>query len=244
LLSQGELGTLLSISALRDAWFGRFWAWAAPGVRETAETKCIPLLRGHTRAGRVLTAAEVADSEQHGGLTPPVSGTVLEIGPGSGMWVSMFKQESLWPSDSITTDASKNGGSVRRRGAEPGERVTRVYGVEPNPDVHAALRQQVPDAGLEGTYEILPMGIEDLAASGKVAKESVDSIVSILCLCGIPEPRHNLRELYGYLKPGGRMYVYEHVKCSNHWLMIWYQGKWKVYRPAFAHHDLMCSHNF
>ncbi len=59
----------------------------------------------------------------------------------------------------------------------------------------------------------MPLGIEDLAASGAVALQSVDCVVTIMCLCSIPEPRHNMAQLYGYLKPGGRWYVYEHVKC-------------------------------
>ena len=59
----------------------------------------------------------------------------------------------------------------------------------------------------------MPLGIEDLAASGTVALQSVDCVVTVMCLCSIPEPRRNMAQLYGYLKPGGRWYVYEHVKC-------------------------------
>jgi hypothetical protein len=36
-----------------------------------------------------------------------------------------------------------------------------------------------------------------------------------MCLCSIPEPRYNCAQLYRYLKPGGRWYVYEHVRCFH-----------------------------
>ena len=72
----------------------------------------------------------------------------------------------------------------------------------------------------------MPLGIEDLAASGTVALQSVDCVVTVMCLCSIPEPRHNMAQLYGYLKPGGRWYVYEHVKCfrAQGWGMQLYQS--------------------
>jgi hypothetical protein len=49
----------------------------------------------------------------------------------------------------------------------------------------------------------------------------------VMCLCSIPEPRRNMAQLYGYLKPGGRWYVYEHVKCFREqgWGMRLYQGE-------------------
>ncbi|KAK1993629.1 methyltransferase domain-containing protein [Colletotrichum falcatum] len=132
---------------------------------------------------------------------PPVGGVVLEIGPGSGLW-----------------------GGVRRRVAEG---VSKVYGVEPNADVHPALRKRVQEAGLEGRYEIVPTGIESLsdpsAWGGKIEKGSVDCIVSILCLCSIPAPEKNIPELYSYLKKGGRWYLYEHVKATHSWPIRLYQ---------------------
>jgi SAM-dependent methyltransferase len=193
-----DFRTLFSWSRLRAAWFGRFWARVGPDVRTNAEAKVIPLLQGRVTHGRVPPPPSAEDTtttssfqEQGGEGTPhpPVSGTVLEIGPGSGMWTSIFSPKYL-PS------------------------ITKVYGVEPNPAQHPALQRQIAAAGLDdGTYEIVPVGIEDLAASGRVPLNSVDCIVTIMCLCSIPEPEHNIRQLYGYLKPGGRWYAYEHVKC-------------------------------
>ncbi|RYC55036.1 hypothetical protein CHU98_g11171 [Xylaria longipes] len=120
--------------------------------------------------------------------------------------------------------------------------VTRVYGVEPNPAQHPALRQAVKDAGLEDVYEVVPVGIEDLSSSGEgktkkwdgnIEPGSVDCIVSVLCLCSIPDPERHIPELYRLLRPGGRWYVYEHVKIEHHWYMRFYQRFLNLIWPHF-----------
>jgi SAM-dependent methyltransferase len=200
-----DFSTLLSPTRLRAAWFGRFWAVVGPLVRANAEAKVIPLLQGRVTHGVIPppspTPTNTTPSDQpqpH----PAVSGTVLEVGPGSGMWTSLFTPAHL-------------------------PAIRKVYGIEPNTGVHPLLAAQVAAADLEETYEIVPVGIEDLATSGRVARESVDCIVTVMCLCSIPEPRRNMAQLYGYLKPGGRWYVYEHVKCFREqgWGMRLYQGE-------------------
>lgn len=227
LLRAGDARTLLSWSRLRAAWFGTFWEWAGPAVRSGAEANVVPILQGRVRAGRIVDEVEAV----HAG----VGGTVLEIGPGSGMWVSLFSERYLGSGDGKATGAGTASGSDapppkavnglgRSRQGESRTPVTHVFGVEPNAEVHHLLQQQVRSAGLDSVYEIVPVGIEDLASSGCVPKGSVDCIVSILCLCSIPDPERNIRELYSYLKPGGRWYVYEHVKHEGYWGMVLYQG--------------------
>ncbi|EAQ85727.1 hypothetical protein CHGG_06980 [Chaetomium globosum CBS 148.51] len=191
-LLTGDFGTLLSPSRLRAAWFGRFWAVVGPLVRIHAEPNVIPLLQGRVTHGVVPPPTTTTTSSQP---HPPVSGTVLEIGPGSGMWTSLFTPAHL-PS------------------------IDKVYGIEPNTDIHPLLAAQVAAAGLDrdGKYEIVPVGIEALAESGRVARESVDCIVTVMCLCSIPEPRRNMAQLYGYLKPGGRCML-ESRLASVYWRM-------------------------
>lgn len=138
-----------------------------------------------------------------------MSGVVLEIGPGLGFWVDLFAQ-------------FKDGSGVRTRSGGKGKTL-KVFGVEPNVDAHPSLRKRVEAAGLEEVYEILPVGIEALGKYD-IAPESVDCIVSLLCLCGIPEPEKNIAELYKYLKKGGRWYLYEHVQAKSSWFMRFYQG--------------------
>ncbi|WYZ41308.1 hypothetical protein EsH8_V_000203 [Colletotrichum jinshuiense] len=209
LVRAGDVRTLLSPSRLKDAWFSAFWGWAGPRIRVGQGDRVVALFEGR------VTRGQAVEDPVH----PPVSGVVLEIGPGTGLWVNIFSKGSK---ADAAADAKQ--GVVRRRVAEG---VTKVYGVEPNTGAHPALRKRVQDAGLEGTYEIVPAGIESLSNpavwDGKIEKGSVDCIVSILCLCSIPEPEKNIAELYSYLKKGGRWYLYEHVEVSNSWPIWLYQ---------------------
>jgi SAM-dependent methyltransferase len=213
---------MLIFSSRRSAWFGEFWAWAGPLVREGGEANVVPLLEGRVQGGCIL--------EEPPRQGAGVGGTVIEIGPGSGQWVSLFSDRYLVSppaKDSTSTGTDKVQGEVRSRGEVAGRRkVTRVFGIEPNAGVHGLLKEKIAAAGLQDVYEIVPVGIEALESARRVEKESVDCIVSILCLCSIPSPQRNMKELYGYLKPGGRWFVYEHVKCSAKGgrLMGYYQG--------------------
>ena len=134
----------------------------------------------------------------------PVEGVVMEVGAGSGMWTDVLAE------------------CVRRSDAM-GEGVKRIYGVEPNPISAGALRRKVRDAGLEGTYEVLAFGVEDLRREANIQPGSVDAVVTVQCLCSIPEPEKNARLLYEYLKPGGRWYVYEHVRAEGEGLVPAFQ---------------------
>lgn len=208
LIRTGSYRTLFSFSKVQEAWFGNFWGTIGPSVREKAGARVVPLLDGRTQNGRILDEV----------VGPAVSGTVIEVGPGSGLWVSVFSDRTATPP--FTSNPDDNDG-IRNRVPESGKaRVTKVYGVEPNPDMHQQLHQRIRDAGLQDVYEVVPVGIEELSSSGKVQKGSVDCIVSVLCLCSIPDPEKNIKELYAYLKPGGQWYAYEHVKCQP------WQGRW------------------
>jgi SAM-dependent methyltransferase len=211
LIKKRDFPTLLSWSRLQAAWFGTFWAWAGSGVRQTGTPRVLPLLDGRVANGR--------ETEKR--IHEPVGGVVIEVGAGSGMWVDVFAQ-------------NRNGDAGIATGVESGAlrkadmKVSKVYGVEPNKGSHDELRRRIKAAGLEGIYEVVPVGIESLSDPtkwpGKIEKGSVDCIVSILCLCSIPEPEKNIAELYTYLKPGGRWYVYEHVRHDKALGMRWYQG--------------------
>ncbi|KAJ9160609.1 Methyltransferase domain-containing protein [Coniochaeta hoffmannii] len=230
LYASNSLSTLLSPSSFGSAWFGTFWATAGPNVRDNNWARIVALLDGRVSAGKI--------SETRVGA--PVSGTVIEVGPGSGMWVGLFAEPSLRGDREEEVEESEGsegdglgGELLRRRRKGTSEGVSRVYGVEPSVDMHPQLARSISKAGLDGVYEIVPVGVESLASSGRVQKESVDCIVSILCLCSIPEPEKNIRELYSYLKPGGRWYVFEHVKAypQQGWLMGVYQALVNIFWP-------------
>ncbi len=131
---------------------------------------------------------------------------MIDIGPGSGEWINLFNKT----------------------------KVTRIYGVEPNKDHHARLRERIIENGLSDIYVIVPVGVEDLdkvadgtkSSGGKpwVRKGEADCVMTIQCLCSVPEPKAMISDLYSYLKPGGKWYAYEHVVNKENEFLSTYQG--------------------
>lgn len=117
-------------------------------------------------------------------------GVCLDIGPGSGEWLYLFAKAN-------------------------NKDITKIYGVEPNPGMHRKLRENAVKAGLGNVYEIVGCGAEDLASKGGISKGSIDTIITVQCLCSIPTPEKIIKDLYPYLKPGGRWLVYEHVRTKH-----------------------------
>lgn len=145
----------------------------------------------------------------------PINGVVLEVGAGSGMWTNALAD--IARSSSSTT--------------------TKIYGVEPNPISAAALQRRVKDVGLEGRYEVVPVGIEDLEGKADIQPGSVDCIITVACLCSIPEPENNIRLLYEYLKAGGGWYVYEHVRVERGVILPLYQREFLSFASWMTHTD-------
>jgi len=265
----GSIPILLSPSRFKDAWFGEFWGWAGPNVRERGGPNVLALLDGRTTGGRVV--------EQPTG--PGIGGVVIEIGAASGLWVEIFSDRHMYEDDtaveeekaaraggvggwkapsssssSMLRERGQAGNTKKKRANTARTEITHVYGVEPNPAHHPALWRSAESAGLRDVYEIVPVGIEDLNSSGEkvgrkekkwsgnIEPNSVDCIVSVLCLCSIPEPERHTRELYKLLRPGGRWYVYEHVKHENDWFMRIYQRKSSSLFFIFSH--CLCQASF
>ena len=123
-------------------------------------------------------------------LIAKAHGTVLELGPGSGSQLPHY-------------DISK---------------IDRIYGVEPNVELHDALRSKVKKHGLSDIYTIVPCVIEDFAKLKEygVEPETVDTVTSMQVLCSVPKPEALAKNLYRLLKPGGQMIVFEHVKSEDY----------------------------
>ncbi|KAF4120924.1 Methyltransferase domain [Geosmithia morbida] len=185
-----DFATLLSWEAFNDAWFGNLWTFMGPRSKSEGERWIEPLLQGRIKDGSIIDGDAVAS-------TPAIHGVVLEIGAGSGMWMSVLAKVAR------SAAVSKFGG------------LRKIYGVEPNPISAATLKRRVSEIGLEGSYEVLPVGIENLQREASVEPGSIDCIMTVQCLCSIPEPEKNIKLLYHYLKDGGRWYVYEHVKSDK-----------------------------
>lgn len=131
-------------------------------------------------------------------------------GPGAGNWVH------LYPNPNAKANAKLKESAGSAPGGVTAAVVTKVYGVEPNLEHHASLRRKVKEAGLDGLYEIVGAGAEELGGLGlEIGKGTVDTVVTKQVLCSVPAPERLVRELYGYLKPGGVWIVYEHVKTKE-----------------------------
>lgn len=63
-------------------------------------------------------------------------------------------------------------------------------------------------------YEVISCGAEELNTKGGIDKASIDTIITVQCLCSIPTPEIIIKELFPLLKPGGRWIVFEHVKTK------------------------------
>ncbi|KAL9132398.1 MAG: hypothetical protein Q9175_006429 [Cornicularia normoerica] len=135
----------------------------------------------------------IAAGEQETDLPKLVAkayGTVLEVGPGSGNQLPRY-------------DISK---------------IDRIFGVEPNVDLHDALRSSIKKYGLSDVYTIVPCGVEDMEKLAEYGIEpgTMDTVTSVKVLCSVPRPAALVKELYRLLKPGGQMIVYEHVKSEDY----------------------------
>nr|POF18595.1 methyltransferase-like protein 7b [Quercus suber] len=122
-------------------------------------------------------------------LSAAATGVCLDIGPGAGQWVHLFA-----------------------RAQNP--RITKIYGVEPNADMHAELRANADRAGLADVYEIVGCGAQELRGRAGWTEACVDTIVTVHCLCSVPTPEVVINELYPLLRPGGKWLVFEHVRTK------------------------------
>ena len=200
-----DYAPLLSLDAFCDALFGRFWSVFEPVAKMHAEVRVIPLLEGRVSAGKIR------DEKVH----EPVRGLVLEVGAGSGNWVDVFLK--IGTKVEISTAASQ---ATLTHTKSNTDGITKIFGVEPQPESVRTLGHRVQELGMGNIYEVLPMRIESLSdseACGRTAiePESIDSIVTVLCLCSISDQESNIKALYKLLKPGGRWYVYERVRIGQ-----------------------------
>ncbi|KAG8526563.1 uncharacterized protein KY384_008764 [Bacidia gigantensis] len=165
---------LLSYDAISDRVFGKMW------LRISEMETVVPALVGSA------------------------SGTVLEIGPGSGNQLARYNKSN----------------------------VTTIFGIEPNRHLHDELRANVAKFGLQDIYRIVPFGIEEVQRmkSFGVEEGSIDTVLSVQVLCGVPDPEQVCKRMYRLLRPGGTMIVYEHVEAKD-WLSRKVQGVYQIAWP-------------
>ena len=112
--------------------------------------------------------------------------------------------------------------------------VTRYIALEPNVLMHQHIKAKANEAGFhesDGTLIILSFGAEDThsilsSVNLDSVEPPVDTIISILTLCTVPDPQHTLSKLVrDILKPGGQLLYFEHVLSSRP-DVAWWQRFW------------------
>lgn len=143
-------------------------------------------------------------------LEKSARGVCLDIGPGTGQWLYLFQ-----------------------RADNPD--ITKIYGIEPNLALHKSLRENAKNAGLDDIYEVIGCGAEELQTKGGIKPGTIDTIITVQCLCSIPTPQIIIKELYPLLKPGGRWLVFEHIKTKYQGDFIYYwQGEFSIVQILFS----------
>ncbi|KAI0654320.1 hypothetical protein C8Q70DRAFT_1048050 [Cubamyces menziesii] len=118
-------------------------------------------------------------------------------------------------------------------------KVTKYVALEPNQLMHSEIRTLAASKGFteeSGNCLILSYGAEDatLISSALGGPRQVDTLISVLTICSIPEPERSLTTLIDeVLKPGGTFIFYEHVR-SDRADVAWWQRFWTpVWKWAF-----------
>ncbi|CAI7646412.1 unnamed protein product [Penicillium glandicola] len=171
---------------LRDEAFGRFWIEFTTPRQMSSDPN----------------NKEIPEPIGSSALIPPLlrtaSGIVLDIGPGTGTQMPLLTSPTI----------------------------TALYGPEPCQSLHSSIRAKALEQNISDKYHIVPTGvaarelIPALRATGTGVVDAYDSDASagifdtILCvrvLCSVPDMERTVGELYGMLRPGGRLLVTEHV---------------------------------
>ncbi len=137
---------------------------------------------------RLVAGAEEACFQQwRGELLAPLTGSVLEIGSGTGANIGRYPAT-----------------------------VHRVTFTEPDPGMRKQLEHKLLAAEADGSFlpatsEVL----SDRADALSAADASFDTAVTTLVLCTVPDPVAALAEVRRVLKPGGRLVFLEHVAAED-----------------------------
>ena len=97
---------------------------------------------------------------------------------------------------------------------------------EPLDPMARRLESRLRQSGVRG--RVLRAGAEALP----VATDSVDTVVSTMVLCTVPDPEAALDEIRRALRPGGRLLFCEHVRSDSHRLSRWQErlaGPWEAF---------------
>jgi SAM-dependent methyltransferase len=137
-------------------------------------------------------------------LIARASGTVLELGPGNGNQVSRYDKDkvrcvhgvesSLLLACDLLETCAKDGWNVR-------------YATNPANDEKDGKPEYVIHRQTVEDWLTLP--------TDAIREKGITTVLSVQCLCSVPEPRKVCRELYNLLPPGGELFIFEHVAAKD-----------------------------
>ncbi|KAK7062698.1 hypothetical protein VNI00_000186 [Paramarasmius palmivorus] len=111
-------------------------------------------------------------------------------------------------------------------------KVKTYVALEPNARMHPLIRQKANEAGYteaDGSFILLSCYAEDTTSILKLMDRGphpVDTIISVLTICTIPDPEITVQKLVrDVLRPGGQILFYEHV-LSPRRDVAWWQRFW------------------
>jgi ubiquinone/menaquinone biosynthesis C-methylase UbiE len=116
----------------------------------------------------------------------------------------------------------KIGGEVLEVGSGTGANfpfyssAARVLAIEPSEYMMKKARKKLASALYPADIRLLRAGVEDKSIEEHLPATGFDAIVCTLVLCTIPDPEAALKKFRQWLKPGGRLYVLEHIHSRQH----------------------------
>ncbi len=133
------------------------------------------------------TCSSAMTTRQRAKVIPLARGDVLEVGFGSGLNLPFYDPE----------------------------RVTKVWGLDPSPELTRMASRAVKDTTLD--VELVPARGEDIP----MESARFDTAVLTYTLCTIPDPARSLREVARVLKPTGQLLFCEHGVAPDPGLRRW-----------------------
>ncbi len=107
-------------------------------------------------------------------------------------------------------------------------RVTKITGVDPALRLHRLAQRRIQRAGIE--VDLIGLSAEKLP----IADASFDSAVTTFTLCTIPDPVAALKEIRRVLKPGGKLFFFEHGRAPEESVRRWQARMQPLWTPLFG----------
>ena len=125
-------------------------------------------------------------------LIPRATGTVLELGLGSGLNLPFY-----------------------------GDSVTKVIGVDPSSELFALARNRLREVRERGAGFAVELVLQSAEEQLPCDDAAVDTVVVTWTLCSIPDPLRALHEAARVLKPGGKLLFAEHGLSPDGGVRTW-----------------------